>query len=185
MIPFIEKHKRTPPRRAAQMIWCSATWPSHLAQHHGTAPLGTLSQPQHTHTYCLFGALCALVYHLLSLAIHRQHGGSATSTQVQPSMSWMHVKSYLHTQQCAQMTNTLKKKPHTHTDASESSYMLLVRGCYLEAALELPHPSLSTLVIVIVCRHPPFLTNVHSKCVCVHVCVLTGIVVIRRHNVVS
>lgn len=127
----------------------------------------TVSAHTHIHTCCLFGALCALVHHLLSLAIHRQHRGSATSTQVQPSMCWMHVKSYLQAQQCAQMTNTLKTHTltHTHTDPSESSYMLLVQRCYLEA-LELPHPSLSTLDIVLVCRHPPFLTNVHSKCVC-------------------
>lgn len=75
-----ETHKHTPPRPAAQLIWCLATWPSRLARHHGKPPgcslLFSLILPP---PFCLFGALPAPVWYLLSLAIHRQHRHSSLS----------------------------------------------------------------------------------------------------------
>lgn len=133
-------------------------------------PLGTLSQSQHTHTHThmlpIWGSLCSGIpstvtcYPQTTRRLNYQHT-SAAKHKVIPVHSTMRTND-----------KYLEEKPtHTHTEPSESSYMLLVRRCYLEAALELPHPSVSTLVIVLVCSPPPFLTNVYSKGVCVCMCV--------------
>lgn len=44
-------HKWTPPQPMAQLIWCLATWPSRLAQHHGKPPGCSLPPPPHQAAY--------------------------------------------------------------------------------------------------------------------------------------
>lgn len=98
---FWDTCKHTPPRPAAPLIWCLATWPSRPAQLHGQ-PLRCPVSVSRSHLpppRCQFEALPALVWCLLSLNILRQQIFTAFHTHRCNQACLRCTRS--HTQACA------------------------------------------------------------------------------------